>query len=60
VRRKTRWWKLESSQAQQQLVDALCANLQCPGDTLFFCLDGDNKQFRSRFKRVPGGEIYSA
>ena len=60
VRRKTGWWKLESSQAQQRLVDALCANLQCPGDTLFFCLDGENKQFRSRFKKVPGGEIYSA
>ena len=59
VRLKTRWWKLESSQPQQQLVDALCANLQCPGDTLFFCLDGENKQFRSRFKRVPGGEIYA-
>jgi len=60
VRRKTGWWKFESSQAQQQLVDALCANLQCPGDTLFFCLDGDSKHFRSRFKKVPGGEIYSA
>jgi Zn-dependent protease with chaperone function len=60
VRRKTRWWKLESSQAPQLLVDALCADLQCPGDTLFFCLDGDNKKFRSRFKKVPGGEIYSA
>jgi Zn-dependent protease with chaperone function len=60
VRRKNYWWKLESSRTQQKLVDALCANLQCPGDTLFFCLDGENKQFRSRFKKVPGGEIYSA
>ena len=60
VRRKTGWWKLESSQAQQKLVEALCAKLQLPGDSLFFCLDGDNKQFRKRFKKVPGGEIYSA
>jgi Zn-dependent protease with chaperone function len=60
VRRKNYWWKLESTQAQQKLLEALSANLQCPGDTLFFCLDGENKQFRSRFKKVLGGEIYSA
>lgn len=60
VRRKTRWWKLESSQAQQQLVDALCANMEFPGEMLVFCLDGENKRFRSKFKRVAGGEIYSA
>jgi Zn-dependent protease with chaperone function len=60
VRRKNRWWKLESTQAQQRLLEALCADLKCPGDTLFFCLDGENKHFRSRFKKVPGAEIYSA
>jgi Zn-dependent protease with chaperone function len=60
VRRKTGWWKLESSQAQQKLVNALCADLQFPGETLVLCLDGDNKKFRSRFKKTPGGEIYSA
>lgn len=60
VRRKTGWWKLESSQAQQKLVNALCENLPCPGDTLVFCLDGDNKKFRSRFKKVTGAQIYSA
>lgn len=60
VRRKARWWKLESSQAQQQLVDALCAAVKIPGDAIVFCVDGDNKQFLSKFKKVAGGEIYSA
>ncbi|MBB6094118.1 Zn-dependent protease with chaperone function [Povalibacter uvarum] len=60
VRRKNRWWKLESSQASQHLVDALCAAVKIPGDAIVFCVDGDNKQFRSKFKKVPGGEIYFA
>ena len=60
VRRKNRWWKLETSRARQKLVEALCANVPCPGETLFVCLDGENKHFRSRFKKVPGAKIYSA
>jgi hypothetical protein len=60
VRRKSRLWKLESAQASQELVEALCANVPCPGETLFVCLDGENKHFRSRFRKVPGAEIYSA
>lgn len=60
VRRKSRWWKLESSQAQQQLVDALCAAVKIPGDAIVFCVDGDNKQFRAKFRKVAGGEIYSS
>ena len=60
VRRKPHWWKLESTQAAQRLVDALAASVEFQGEMLFLCIDGDNKSFRSRFKKVPGGEIYSA
>jgi len=60
VRRKNYWWKLESTQAYQKLVEALCADIKCPGDTIILCVDGENKKFRSRFKKVPGGQIYTA
>lgn len=60
VRRKNRWWKLATSRAQQKLVEALCADVPCPGEILFVGLDGENKHFRSRFRKVPGAKIYSA
>jgi hypothetical protein len=60
VCRKSYWWKLESSGAQKRLAQALATNVQYPGETLIICLDGENKHFRSRFKKVPGAKIYSA
>ena len=59
IQRATAWWKLESSSAAQKLITQLCQELGCPGETLILCVDGSNKNFRGKFKKVPDSQIYS-
>jgi Zn-dependent protease with chaperone function len=59
VQRRTRWWKIESASAAQKLVDVLCQELTSPGETLIVCIDGQNKSFRARFRKVDGALIHS-
>ena len=59
IQRTAAWWKFESSSSSQKLIAQLCQELTCPGETLIVCVDGSNKNFRGKFKKVAGSEIYS-
>lgn len=41
------------AEVQQQLVEAI----QWPGDAFVLCVEGDNKAFRKKFRRVDGSRI---
>jgi Zn-dependent protease with chaperone function len=58
VQRRTAWWKLESTSAAQRLITRLCEELTFPGETLVVCIDGNNKSFRSKFKKVADSLIF--
>ena len=58
VQRQTQWWKPESSAAAHRLVQRLCEQLTFPGETLVVCLDGSNKEFRTRVRKIPEALLY--
>ena len=60
LRRRTAWWKLESSGAAEKLTARICQEVTLPGDTFVFCVDGDNKSFRAKLSKIQGSLIYGA
>ncbi len=60
LRRRTAWWKLESSGAAEKLTARICQEVTLPGDTFVFCVDGDNKSFRAKLSKIQGSLIYRA